>query len=183
MRLSEIMEAFLRKLSQESLFDQGSEFILLGATLTLLKSRELLPKEEALMPVEELEDPRFEIIHHLIDYCRFKEAATLLTEIEQRQECHFPRGVEDCEIKKPLGLSVTLSELATLFNEVLAKAKSHSGIIEGEAFLLQDKIQAISELLQKVEKIPFLELFKPELVKEELIVIFLAVLEMLKQES
>ena len=56
--------------------ERGAEFIGTASYLVWLKSKTLLPRTEQILDEEEtVEDPHFEIIHHLIDYCRFKQAA------------------------------------------------------------------------------------------------------------
>ena len=102
---------------QELPLSLGAEFLGYSASLIWLKSRALLPKEEDL-PEETIEDPGFEIIHHLIDYCRFKQAAKAL---HAREEKAFFREVASQNPKKPLGIDhISLEELAQLFQKLWA---------------------------------------------------------------
>lgn len=161
----------------------SSEFISETGFLLWLKSRTLLPLppvEEELAPEEP--DPRFEIIHHLVDYCRFKEAAKLLSVIEEEQNDYFPRGMhEHPNARKPFGIEhLTLDDLAGLFNQVIAKASVGQRLIEGETFILSDVIQEVLKALRLHKNILFEVLFAVDKSKEELIVTFLAVLELMK---
>lgn len=162
----------------------SSEFISGAGYLVWLKSRTLLPlpppTEEDLLPEEP--DPRFEIIHHLIDYCRFKEAAKLLSVREEEQNDFYPRGTsEHPNAQKPFGIEhLSLDDLASLFNQVISKANAGQRLIEGETWILADVINEVRKALQLHQKIPFKVLFSMEKGREELIVTFLAVLELMK---
>lgn len=187
--MMQITGPFLEKIQQENhdSFDMGADFILLASQIALLKSKHLLPRrgenEEDLVDNEE--DPRFDIIHHLIDYCRFKEAAGLFSEMEVKQNDFYPRGLKfdplDDEPKMPTGLSgVTLDELGGLFQEILKKAIVHIGQIGEEEFRVQDKILMIRSRINREKRVLFETLFEGIHHKTELIVTFLALLELMK---
>ena len=166
--------------------DRGAEFISMTASLIWFKSKALLPKHEQEEDETTLEedDPRFEIIHQLIDYCRFKQAAKELADRELRQGAFYPRGVESSEIKKNLGINhLSLEDLAVLFQQILAKAEPRRGTITEEEWKVSDKIHYLKELLKKRESIPFTEAFNASMSRIELIVTFLALLEMMKSED
>lgn len=164
--------------------DNGAEFIAMAASLVWLKSKTLLPAhEQPTDPINEEEaDPRFEIIHQLIDYCRFKQAAKELSSLEQQQSAYYFRGIDnDFEAKKNLGIAhLTLEDLAGLFREILAKASPKNGIIHEEIWRVSDKIKMIRYLLNQNKKIPFYDIFSLGKSREELIVCFLALLELMK---
>lgn len=177
----EITHSFLELFKKNGGFDMGADFILLASQVALLKSRALLPRQKE--NSEELnldEDPKFDIIHHLIDYCRFKEAADQFSEMEVRQSDHYTRGVKE-ESHMPLGLSgVTLGELGGVFQDILKKASLSFGQIEEEEFRVQDKILWIRTRIRNEQSLTFLSLFERVEGKIELIVIFLATLELIK---
>jgi segregation and condensation protein A len=162
--------------------DGGAEFLGTVSSLILLKSRSLLPQREQGEQLPEEVDPRFEIIHQLMDYCRFKEAGRLLAEREEKQAVFFERGMDQIPFpRKMLGIEhLTLQDLASLFQHVLIKATPHKGTIHEEVWQVGDKIASIRELLFQRKRIAFFELFSIELCREELIVIFLALLELMK---
>lgn len=183
--LLQITDQFLERLRQsaEAHLDRGAEFIALAATLVWYKSKTLLPKHEQVdtVPVDEENDPRFEIIHQLVDYCRFKQAAKELSEREQRQGAHYPRGVEIGDIRKNLGIDhLSIDDLALLFQEILAKAAPRTGTIVEEEWKVSDKISYLRELLQKQKPLALTDVFRTSASRVELIVTFLALLELMK---
>ncbi len=180
--LQKITEQYLNKLIDgTSDVASGAEFVGTTASLLWLKSKMLLPKHEQPHDAEQNElDPRFEMIHQLIDYCRFKQAARDLTEREQQQSGFYIRGT-DPEIKKNLGIEhLTLEDLAALFQQVVAKATTHTELIHEENWRVSDKIIFIRHLLEDEQKIDFLALFSSDKCRDELIVTFLAILELMK---
>jgi segregation and condensation protein A len=182
-RLRLITEQFIKEL-QNAPLDVGAEFVGTLAALLWLKSRMLLPKHEQAMAGIEDEgpDPHFDVIHQLIEYCRFKEAGKELSHREQQQNAYYARGCGgNVEVKKPLGIEhLSLEDFATLFQDIIIKAKAHGGTIHEEEFRVSDKIRLVKTLLKMREQIPFSELFSTEMCKEELIVTFLAILELMK---
>jgi segregation and condensation protein A len=183
--LQKIMMQYLKKLGEviEPSVESGAEFIGTAASLLWLKSRMLLPKHEQMPTAEEDElDPRFEIIHQLIDYCRFKEAAKALLHREQQQSNFYLRGGEPLpEVKKNLGIEhLSLNDLFAAFNELMVRAESKKGSINEETWRVSDKIKLLRQTLKSHSKLGFLEIFSIERPKVELIVTFLAVLELMK---
>lgn len=168
----------------DSNVDRGAEFIATAASLLWLKSKMLLPKHEQLpQSLEEEEiDPRFEIIHYLLDYCRFKDAAKELSQREEHQSAFYVRGTDNpIEVKKHLGIEhLSLQDLALLFQQVVARCSVQSGLINEEEWLVGDKITLIRKLLCELKKIRFEILFSIDKCREELIVTFLAILELMK---
>lgn len=188
----DIYEVNLQKITQQYLVkvkeltvsgvDEGAEFISSAAALVWLKSKTLLPQHEQLEEsTDEEHDPRFEVIHQLIDYCRFRQAAKELAEREQQQSAFYARGVEESEVKKNLGIDhLSLEDLAAMFRQVLSKASENKGIIHEEFWRVSDKIKAIRNFIATMQVIPFELLFSAEKSREELIVTFLALLELMK---
>lgn len=184
--LSKITAQYMNKLREflDLHIDSGAEFVGTAATLLLLKSKVLLPKHEQEVSVEEdLGDHRFEIIHQLIDYCRFKEVAKVLKAREEQQGTFYPRGVNSIpEAKKGLGVEhLSLGDLASLFQQVLAKAASYQGVIKEEVWRVTDKMQLIRRLLSELRQVEFEVVFSSAQCREELITTFLAILELMKQ--
>lgn len=180
--LQELTRQYAETLQNGADLDEGAEFVGSASLLIWLKSKQLLPQHEQPPAQEEELDPRFEIIHHLIDYCRFREAAKQLSEREQRQSAHYFRGVGgQAEVKKPLGIEhLSLDDFASLFKQLVAKASSQRGVIHEEEWRVSDKIGMLRALLADTQEIEFIRLFSSSLCREELIVTFLAVLEMMK---
>lgn len=181
-RLQKIVDQFIEEMKAPDI-DLGAEFVGTLASLLWLKSKMLLPKHEQVgQEDEDGPDPHFDIIHQLIDYCQFKEAGEALVIREKEQNAYFPRGVSgDIEVKKPLGIEhLCLEDLASLFQDVLIKCETNKGHVHEENFRVSDKIRMIRQILRRGENILFGQLFTPEKCKDELIVTFLAILELMK---
>lgn len=182
-RLRRITEQFIEEFRNPDI-DLGAEFVSTLASLIWLKSKMLLPKHEQTTQETEEEpiDPHFDVIHQLIDYCRFKQAGKELVQREQEQNAYFPRGVSgNNAFKLPLGIEhLSLDDLALLFRDAVAKAESQSGHVQEESFRVSDKIRWIRRLLKDPGQVLFETIFLRGKYKEELIVTFLAILELMK---
>lgn len=184
--LSEITAQFLSKLEEwhEKSIEFGAEFIGTASYLLWLKSKTLLPsteseEESSLNPDD---DPHFDIIHHLLDYCRFKQAAKELSKRQDQQSDFFFRGFQDpSEPKKPLGINhISLDELSSLFKEMMLRAPQTLPCIYEETWRVSDKIRMVRQLLQNETQFNLDRLFMPQSPRLEWIVTFLALLELMK---
>lgn len=180
--VSSLTRQFLDR-EEDPEIDAGAEFVGNASLLLWLKSKMLLPKHEQELIVGELEvDPRFEVIHQLLDYCRFKEAAKELSQMELRQNAHYLRGADpDFDPQKNMGIEhISLEELAQLFQQVLSKSVTYVGQIQEEEWKVSDKIRTVRFLLKEQGKIEFNQLFLEGRPRVEWIVTFLALLELMK---
>ncbi len=181
--IQDLIQQFILQLAKEEEgLEKGAEFIWTAAYLVWLKSKTLLPRNEQSVETEEaIEDPHFEIIHHLIDYCRFKQAAKELTSRQEKQQACYFRGIEVPEWKKSLGIHhVSLEELSLLFKEMMSRVAQMKPQIYEENWRVGDKIRIIRQMLQQDAAFAFTLLFSPQQSRLEMIVIFLAVLELMK---
>lgn len=182
--IQELLKQFLIQLieNEKGQLDQGAEFINTASYLVWLKSKMLLAEEPAAtVPEPELEDPHFEIIHHLIDYCRFKQIGKELSSLQEKEQTIYYRGYEIPEWKKPLGIDhLSLEDLTLLFKEMLNKAPQQPDAIKGETWSVTDKIKYLKSELDSNHSISFINLFNLNLSRIELIVTFLALLELMK---
>lgn len=151
------------------------------AYLIWLKSKSLLPKREQNLCIEEDDAPTIDIIQHLLDYSRFKEAALRLSTRQRQQSAHFVRGVPQQieKIRPPLQL-ISLEQLANLVQDIMKKAAPVPAGLINEPWQVADKIREIRLLLKQNAEIEFSHLFNSEKTRPELIVIFLALLELMK---
>lgn len=171
--------------SADKRINAGAEFIGLISLLIWYKSLRLLPKSQQEpitdlpLPVEE--DPA-NILHHLIDYCRFKQAAKELSSLEQLQSSIYQRGTDTVIEPTPTnGIQhISLDDLASLFQKILAKSKPYTQTLREEPWKVSDKITFLLNLLQEKQKQNFEDVFHADLSREELIVTFLALLELMK---
>lgn len=163
--------------------DKGAEFIGTTATLVYLKSKLLLPpKEEENDPLLDQEDPSFAIIHHLLEYVRIKEAANHLSDREDRGGVYTRGPAEPRQLTQKMGIEhLPLTALHDAFSSALAESESRKGSIHEESWRVSDKIRSIKNTLSLEKKIPFTNLFSENKGKIELIVTFLALLELMKE--
>lgn len=184
--LHEITDQFLSRLKEwaHPSIDTGAEFIGLTTSLIWLKSKRLLPKHEQEEDSEE-EDLYFDIIHKLVDYCRFKEIAHSLREREENQWGYYPRGAvaPTGDIIQPsLGIEhLSLNDMERLLQKALDKAATRTRVIKEEQWRVSDKIKVIKELLKDTPRVYLERLFTPDHPRVELIVTFLALLELMKE--
>ncbi|MFD2257420.1 segregation and condensation protein A [Luteolibacter algae] len=166
--------------------DLASEFIVMAANLMYLKSRTLLPRTEQ-PPEEDAEedDPRWELIRQLIEYKKFKDAAGFLSvrELEQQGRfAHQPDPGDKPEEEPPTLAEVSIFDLIRAFQNVLKRfEESHDfGDIVDDRYTVADKIEFLIEHFLPGQSLPFDALFQSATTKSEVIVTFLAVLELMK---
>lgn len=165
----------------------AGEFLVMAANLCYIKSRMMLPKH--VQPPEEdadEEDPRWDLIRQLIEYKKFKEAARQLGEKEARQQDHFVRKPDKIESDKdeqrPLSEDLGIFDLIRAFQNILDRFQDDEGLgeIVDDRFTVSDKIDHLLALVAPGHSIPFTSLFEKATSKHEMIVTFLAVLELMK---
>ena len=166
--------------------DLASEFIVMAANLMYLKSRTLLPRTEQ-PPEEDAEDddPRWELIRQLIEYKKFKDAAGFLSvrELEQQGRfAHQPDPGDKPETEPAALAEVSIFDLIRAFQNVLKRfEESHDfGDIVDDRYTVADKIEFLLDHFGPGQSITFDSLFQSATTKAEVIVTFLAVLELMK---
>ncbi|MBT8038499.1 MAG: segregation/condensation protein A [Verrucomicrobiae bacterium] len=170
--------------------DLASEFIVMAANLMYIKSRTLLPKSVQ-PPEEDMEedDPRWELIRQLIEYKKFKDAAGFLTLKETEQEDYFAHMPEKSappadELDEPLP-DANIFDLIRAFQNVLKRFEESTdlGDIVDDRYTVADKIELLLSLLKPGASLKFTSLFEAATSKTEVIVTFLAVLELMKMNQ
>jgi segregation and condensation protein A len=166
--------------------DVAGEFFVMAASLMEIKSRMLLPRGQAAVDDsadEDPLDPRWELVHQLLQYKKFKEAAAKLDELAAFQRDLLPRQVLEVavtESERPLK-PVDRIELWNAFNLVLRRLaeKLVVGEIKGEEVTVSDKMEELLRLIQTRRAFLFTELFdgRPVTVRV-LVATFIAVLEL-----
>jgi segregation and condensation protein A len=167
--------------------DLAGEFIVMAATLMYLKSRMLIPKP--VQPPEEEgeeEDPRWELIRQLIEYKKFKDAASFLQKRQMQMEHVYPATPEVPDLQKVAEPSSGLPELGIFdliraFQKVLARfEKEDLREIADDRFTVADKIEYLLQTVPPGEQVAFLSLFAEASSRDEVIVTFVAMLELIK---
>jgi segregation and condensation protein A len=165
----------------------AGEFLVMAATLMYIKSRMLLPADQQVVDgeVEEGEDPRWELIRQLVEYKKFKDAALQLGRREEEQANIFVRQNPDAGIEIDADIpmaDVSIFDLINAFNEVLKKANAKEDFREiyEEKFTVSDKIEEILYSLRDRTELVFRELFERASSRAEVVVTFLAMLELIR---
>lgn len=163
----------------EAPIDSCADSMALTATLLLLKSRKLLPSEEQIL-LDEDDGQRMQLIEHLLTYCRLKEAAKELAEREKSEQIHFLREPPISQYQKGPGLSeVSLKILAERLQLVMDRKAALHDKVEDESWHVETALKSVRERL-KCGPLRFEELLHEEMCQGELIVTFLALLELMK---
>jgi len=181
--IAHITQQFLHYLEIMRLLDLevSGEFLVMAATLMRIKARMLLPVPE---PGEEEEgDPREELVQRLLEYRQFKEAAGTLREREEKRRLLFERGMTpDEEDAGPLPLApVNLFALLDALDRVLARLPERNVLeMSGEAYDIEDKMALLVTRARRAGRLSFTLLLEECKSRLEVIVTFLALLELLK---
>lgn len=178
----------------ESDLDVMSEFLVMAATLISIKAKMLLPKEEE--EEEEEEDPRAELVRRLLEYKMYKYASYELKDMElDGQKSYFkkasiPKEVQEYkETVDPADVigDTTLAKLNEIFNQVMRRTvdrvdpiRSKFGTIEKEEVRIEDKMEEIKTNIKGLKGINFRTLLEVQASKINIIVTFLAILELMK---
>lgn len=184
--VSEITAQYLSFMGQldELDMDTASEFLTMAATLLYIKSRQLLPRP----PREDEEEENSEelLIRQLRDYKAFKEASEKLKLMfESAKDC-CTRLPEDVPLPpKEIALDgATMDGLFSAFLEMLARKKDAPEIIRSQhvspdRYTVRSQTSRIRFILSEKDAVTFEELFAPEAERMEIIVTFMALLEMI----
>jgi segregation and condensation protein A len=169
--------------------DVAGEFIVMAANLLYIKSRMLLPKDQQMAEEDaEEDDPRWELIRQLIEYKKFKEAANQLRNREAMQEQLFPRFPAVPELTAapdPLLVEeVGIFDLIHAFQKILKRLEKNKPedlrqIFE-ENFTVSDKIEYLLRLTSSGIPMRFEECFAEAASRGEIVVTFLAMLELIR---
>lgn len=164
--------------------DLAGEFLVMAATLLKIKSKLLLPHH---VEIEgEMEDPRKDLVRQLLEYKKFKEAASRLEDREEVQRLMFPRPKgaiekqEETRAEPPVP-EVGLYELLSAFRQVVERIdKVRLYEIVGEDITIEDRIDFILKQVKENEQIKFSDLFVNEPRKLMMVVTFFALLELIR---
>jgi segregation and condensation protein A len=184
--IAKVTEQYLQYLNLMQLLDLNiaGEFLVMSATLMQIKSRMLLPAEEA-VPEEEQEDPRAELVRRLLEYEKFKQIAETLRQKETEQGEIYKRP--KTEIEKEIGGEKEVYFEASIFDLINAFTRALKDIprevfyeVIKDEFTIEEKIHELLHLLLVEPSLRLSELFAQAKNKIELIVTFLAILELVK---
>lgn len=179
---------FIDKMEQMNL-DIASSYLVMASELLEMKSRMLLPRVEEENDEEE-EDPKEALVNRLIEYQRYKDLTSDFKELEQERRqiyTRLPENLKEYSDSNTIinNSDVTLDDLLKAFQAFLERKKLeqplHTKVTKKE-MSVEERTISIRNILKKKKKVNFLELFDV-LNKEYVVVTFLAILEMAKQNE
>ncbi|HVU01745.1 MAG TPA: segregation/condensation protein A [Polyangiaceae bacterium] len=169
-------------LMEEINIDLASEYLVMAATLAHIKSKMLLPKppeDQDGLPEEE-EDPRADLVRRLLEYQKYKLAAEQLGGRSVTGRDVFGRGSAEAVPEGPAPLAPTsLFKLLEAFESILKRVKqTKDHQIDFERISITDRINQLSDILREKPSVAFDDLFVAARTRADVIVTFLALLEM-----
>lgn len=186
--LTRLAEQFIQYIETLRLLDLevAGEFLVMAATLMYIKSRELLPRDQQVQVEgdDEGEDPRWELIRQLVEYKKFKDAAAQLADLELRQEQVFPRAPAKLEFESepPRRLEASIFDLVNAVTAILqrlAQREDQRDIFE-DKWSVSEKIEFLLRQISERPQLRFSELFQQVTSRAEVVVTFLALLELIR---
>lgn len=186
--IAEITKQYMEYIKMMEMLDLDivGDFLVMAATLMQIKSRMLLPPDP-MEEEDEEEDPRDELVRRLQEYKKFKEIADALKEKELKRKDFFSRTVDE-EVKnqlredaKEIFFEASLFDLINALSDALNKVPEeiiHE--IIAEEYTVEQKIHDILHRLLDESKVSLSQLFRKARSKIEMVVTFLAILELIR---
>ncbi len=162
----------------------ASEYLEMAAQLTFIKSRTMLPVDESQtddMEFDEGPDPREELVRQLLEYQKYKIAAQDLASLPRHGRDTFGRGAaedlphEEGDLASP-GLFALMEALQKVFDRVTDGPNDEE--ISVTRLSISARIHQVYDLLKERKRMPFLDLFEEHVTRSDVVVSFLAILEM-----
>lgn len=183
--ISKITDEYLRviRLMEKLDISVAGDFLVMAATLIEIKSKMLLPKEVSETAEEEIEDPRQELVNRLLEYEKFKSASQMLWEKSTVEQSIFPRGkIESDENNSEINVGVF--DLLNVFQKILARHKEEVLLeIEREEMSLAEMLSKMKQYLKTNKNVNVTEFFTQTKSRRELVLAFMAILEIVRTES
>lgn len=184
--VSEITEQYLKYLNLMKKIDinLSAEFIVMAATLMYIKSKMLIPSEVEIKD-ETFEDPRAELVAQILEYQKFKNASAELQRLEEVSENVFfrpsPQIIMDFGDNENW-VDIKLVDLINIFSKFIEHTDTEElGYIVPERLTVGMKIEEIKNLIELQKEMMFQQIFTDEPGIWEIVVTFLAILELVKQ--
>jgi len=187
--LTQLASRFIEHIETMRLLDLeiAGEFVVMAATLMYIKSRELLPKDLQVETEEEEdgEDPRWELIRQLVEYKKFKDAAAKLQELEHRQAGIYPRLPARLEFERdaaPGKAEASIFDLVNAVTTILKRFATKEDLREifEDKWTVSEKLEDLRQRLTETPRLKFSELFADATSRTEVVVTFLAMLELIR---
>jgi segregation and condensation protein A len=179
--ISKITEQYLEYIEMLEFLnlELAGEFLVMAATLMRIKARLLLPVQ--VDEEEEEIDPRQQLVQQLLEYQKFKAAATELDSMRYQRQLLFERPEQEPEeVEEEAEFSYSLFDLITAFKGVLEQARTRYMDVRAEESSIEEKMEYLKQRLAEKEVIAFEDLFESDTGVAGLIATFLAMLELLR---
>ena len=158
----------------------AGEFLVMAATLIQIKSQMLLPRDPD-APEAEIEDPRAELVHQLLEHQKFKGAANAFHQRAMIEAATFTRAMLETDQSNP-EISATAFQLFEVFRDVLNRRRAVTEIeIARDEMTMGEKIAEIRLAVSSKGEVRAREMFERAQTRREMVLIFLALLEMVKE--
>jgi segregation and condensation protein A len=186
--LTKLATQFIEYIDTMRLLDLeiAGEFLVMAATLMYIKSRELLPVDQQVQVEgeEDGDDPRWELIRQLVEYKKFKDAAAQLAVLEAKQEAIFPRAPVKLEFETEAtpGNEASIFDLLNAVSTVLQRftQRPEQRDIFEDKWSVSEKIDHLMKKVNEQSRLRFSELFAGATTRSEVVVTFLALLELIR---
>lgn len=158
----------------------ASEYLLLAAELINIKSKMLLPKD----PQVQEEDPRQDLVNRLVEYEKFKGIASFLRDKEEERRQYSTR-INPIDLSdKEVYLEVSIVALISAFKNALKNISANNPLqVFKDEYTVEDKIHYLLHLIVVNDKLSLVDLFTSCKNKMEIVVTFLAILELIKMRE
>ena len=162
----------------------AADFLVMAATLIEIKSKMLLPREISGAPdEEEIEDPRRELVDRLLEYETYKNASQMLWTRSTVEQAIFTRGQIESD-ENNLEVNSNVFDLLKVFQKILAKHKEETLLeIEREEMSLAEMLKKLKAMIKERGHINLLEFLRAINTRREIILAFIAVLELVRTGS
>jgi segregation and condensation protein A len=181
--IAHITEQYLEylRIMKDLNINVAGEWLMMASTLIYIKSRMLVPQEQANAAQPEEEDPRSELVYQLLEHQKFKNAAEMLYTREEVENAIWNKPPEDVLERGSEVVAVTLFDLLRAFHEVVKRFESQQVLeVDQEEVTIEQKITDIRTRFLVHDRLLFSSFFSEARSKRHLIVIFLALLELVR---
>ncbi|MFQ6014428.1 MAG: segregation and condensation protein A [Anaerolineae bacterium] len=184
--LAQVTDQYLAYLSRLEELNPANlaDFLMVAAKLLLIKSRVLLPQPSALEETEEEGDPGEELVRQLLEYRKFKAVAGTLRRWEEEGRRAYARTAPPPPGRRTISLEgVSLDDLVEVFRSALQAQPLQpvDEVVSAIEISVNDKMAQIQELVAQHHELSFQHLLAASASRLEVIVTFLAILELIKQ--
>lgn len=186
--IKEITEQYIKQIEKISTDAKNiAEFIVMASTLLEIKSKFLIPD---LDDEEEVNDPRDELVQRLIEYKKVKLISAFLKDLQEKSSLQLSKLREENIRTETININLEedINILKDVFTELLKRSSFKDEeiifdqeIINRDEYAIEDYISKITKLIRKSKKLSLSSLIKSDSCKQEVITIFIAILELVRQ--